>query len=353
MPSFQSILSSLELAIPVAKVASQLRKAVKNQVVPVTTLQSFEAQLESVVHAWPEVLQSSSTSYLDPNMLWLATAIPCMSLLLHRHNLTPVSTNEERASALDSCRLAAQATAHLVSRTFLQHPTTQTDSYIDPARASLSWEQRVGSMTIAHLCVHLWRSALILCLCLDFNSAATCAHLSTAIGNKRKINVACSHNMVFFLMQLSDRLNNRKSPEGSRGAYQAPGSVRRPVQVEEDEEMIAYATGDLQGDARGSWVWTGLENDQGVMDVDSKASTQERRRREGGSGSSEKHTSRSPRLDETNDEWPRVMSLLHNLRPYQRRHPPRLSSAGSSGDSRSRSGYSPGSSKRISIANII
>jgi len=112
--------------------------------------------------------------------------------------------------------------------------------------------------------------------------------------------------------------------------------------------MIAYATGDLQGDVRSSWVWSSGEAD--ATTSNSGERNPERQRR-----SSEDHDmNRSPAVDEDTNEWPRVMNMLQNLRPYQRQHAPRLSSGGSSGDARSRSGYSPtGSSKRISIANII
>lgn len=344
-PPDQQVFTFLELAIPIAKMVAQMRKAFKNQVVPNTTLQALEQQLDSIALSWPELLQPTASSYLDPNLLRVATAFSCMSLLLHRHNLNPASSLEERNAALEACLHAAQTTAQLVNRTFQPPPTVQSDGYTDPARASLSWEQRVASTTPAHLCSDLWRCTLILCLCLDIDSAITCVRFSAAIGSRRRINVACSRNLKFFLTQITNRLNQQTSPpDGSRSGMSASATSKRPPRIDQDEEMIAYATGDLQGDARSSWVWTSGETDTSGASSDNAG---------GRNAGGDQNMDPSPRADEEVDEWPRVMSMLQSLRPYQQQRPPQLSSGGSSGESRSRSGYSPGSSKRISIANII
>jgi len=172
--------------------------------------------------------------------------------------------------------------------------------------------------------------------------------VSAAIGSRRRINIACGRNLRFFLTQVSDRIERNTSPENApRSGHAPPDGLGRLPRIDQDEEMIAYATGDLQGDARSSWVWTGAE----MMGAASSAEDAQYQRRRADEDS---NMDQSPRFDEEIDEWPRVMGLLQSLRPYQRqRLPPQLSSGGSSSDNRSRSGYSPGSSKRISIANII
>jgi len=172
-----------------------------------------------------------------------------------------------------------------------------------------------------------------------------CAQVSAAIGSRRKINIACSRNVRFFLTEISGRLNIQANPEISRADL---GTLRRPLRLDQDEEMIAYATGDLQGDLRGSWVWSGGDADGASSNEGERKPGRQRR------SSEDYDMNRNSTIEEDNNEWPRVMSMFQTLRPYQRQQPPRLSSGGSSGDARSRSGYSPtGSSKRISIANII
>jgi hypothetical protein len=93
------------------------------------------------------------------------------------------------------------------------------------------------------LCRHVWRCTLILCLRGDFNSALTCIHFSKAIGSARKLNVACGRNLAFFLDQLVGRIQ-----------------AGMPQQdMESDLELLAYASGDLQGDVDSGFVWNGVQ----------------------------------------------------------------------------------------------
>ena len=65
---------------------------------------------------------------------------------------------------------------------------------------------------------------------------------SVAIGTTRKINTACGKNIIFFLEQLAERVRRTDG---------------RPYQVADDEELLAYASGDLQSSLEHSWAWAG------------------------------------------------------------------------------------------------
>lgn len=84
----------------------------------------------------------------------------------------------------------------------------------------------------------------MLCFRGDYESALICLRLSATVGTLRKINVACGKNLEFFLSRLLDRMRS-----GSGGHHQ----------LEHDEEMIVYVSGDLQGMKDLSWVWAGSE----------------------------------------------------------------------------------------------
>jgi hypothetical protein len=91
-------------------------------------------------------------------------------------------------------------------------------------------------------CLHLWRCMLVLCFRGDYDAAFMCLHVSTAIGKTRKINSACGKHLVFFLDQM---LSRARSGRGS------------PQQLEHDEEILAYVSGDVQASVDHSWVWAG------------------------------------------------------------------------------------------------
>ena len=83
----------------------------------------------------------------------------------------------------------------------------------------------------------------MLCLRGDFKSALICAEVSSTFGDARPVNVSCGKYLAFFL----DRLL-QKAQLGLR------------ADLENDEEMIAYVSGDLQGNIEQSWVWHGKES---------------------------------------------------------------------------------------------
>lgn len=92
------------------------------------------------------------------------------------------------------------------------------------------------------LCTHIWRCVLLLLFRAEYAAALVCVQASATIGDARSVNAACGRYIAFFLKLILDRLR-REEPAG----------------LEQDEEMMAYVSGDMQSTADGSWIWQGSE----------------------------------------------------------------------------------------------
>lgn len=333
----------LELMTAVARVVARIKKTLRRPHVGGETLSMFEKQLESVMNTFPEPIHPRSSTYLDPALFWVTTTVANTKYMLHRQNISPRVSPTERAAAMNNCVLAAQTTARTVSRSMQPCPSSPR-IYLDPARASMDWESRIRSFTPSLLCTHLWRCILMLSLALDFTSAATCARVSATIGELRPINTACGRNLVFFLERLKDRV--------------ASGLGQRH-QLENDEEMLAYVSGDLQADPVHAWVW---ERESPVAGLSGEPHV--------GSTSGFQQINQPPEIEVETDDWggwARVQSLLvdlqqdHEQRQALQRLPPLRpqptgggpTSEGGSMAPRQRGRHSSEAAERVSIASII
>lgn len=335
--------SPVEVNMPLVRHYDQLRRAMKVRPVPPTTLETFEGIFASIAEAMPEPLQPYSTTYLDPYMFRVTMALPNARIMLHRQNLSPVCSAEECRIALNACAGAAQLSVRLIMRSLQQAPHVP-QPFTEPGRANLPWELRVRSSTPSLVCTHLWRCILVLALALDFNGALTCVRVSAAIADLRKINVACAKYLIFFLERLTDRF---RAGQGER------------YQLEQDEEMLAYASGDLQEDARGSWVWTEAESPSRELPGLYSANTSPVER--------SPDEASPPQSSVYGLDWQRVETLLVGLRQEQQRQRPfpafqhartQSMQSASQPDAAGRTAtpntaFSPGGNERMNIANII
>lgn len=219
--------------IQITRVHTPLYQALKSSIIHPQALQSFDEQFRAKVMLMPDAYRNGSHAALD------TTAIPPLFTLLsaqfhlYRRNLTPACHPPERAEALNRCISVAQDTAKYVSRVL--HSPDKLDS-------DRPWHARVALVTSNMVCLHLWRCMLVLCFRGDYDAALVCLHLSSAIGNTRRINTECGKNTLFFLDQLLGRVRSGN------------GSLQ---QLEHDEEMLAYVSADAQASVEHSWVWTG------------------------------------------------------------------------------------------------
>jgi hypothetical protein len=210
-----------------------LYQALKSSIISSQTLQSFDEMFREKGSLLPEAYRLNSSAALETTALPPVFTLLSAQFHLHRRNLTPVCRAPARAEAMSRCVSIAQDTAKYISRTL--HTPTKPDS-------EKTWQVRATLMASNMVCLHLWRCMLVLCFRGDYDAAFMCLHLASAIGKTRRVNGECGRNIVFFLDRLLDRIRN------------GHGS---PQQLEQDEEMLAYVSGDVQGNMEHSWVWAG------------------------------------------------------------------------------------------------
>lgn len=219
--------------IQITRLYMPLYQALKSSFIHPRVLQNFDEQFRAKAMVLPEAYGKGSQAVLDT-----AAIPPIFSMLsaqfhLYRRNLTPSCLPNERAEALGRCTLVAQDTAMYISRSLHSPPKLESDK---------PWQTRVIFVASNMICLHLWRCMLVLCFRGDYDAALMCLHLSSAIGNTRRINVECGKNILFFLDHLLGRIRS---------------GFATPQQLEQDEEMLAYVSADAQGSVEHAWVWTG------------------------------------------------------------------------------------------------
>jgi hypothetical protein len=148
-------------------------------------------------------------------------------LMLHRHNLSPFCRPEARYRAVEACVNIALNTSQLMSR--CMGPTSVTP-----------YDLAVAATTL--MCTHLWRCTLFLLFRGEYEAALTLVQAFSAIGCARNVTVDCGRHIAFFIRCITDRVQS-----GVIGDF------------EQDEELMAYVSADLQSSAENSWVWHGSE----------------------------------------------------------------------------------------------
>ena len=221
--------------IQITRMYAPLYQALKSSAISHQALQNFELQFRSRAQQLPEAYQASSTAALETAALPPLFALLTAQYHLYRRNLSPVCHLTERREAFRQCAAVAQETARYISRTLHNPPKIEMEK---------SWPIRVAPIASNLMCLHLWRSILMLCFRGDYDAALMCSHMLSVVGNMRKIGVGCGKNLVFVLEKLLDRI---RSGRGS------------PQQLDYDEEMLAYVSGDVQASVEHGWAWAGID----------------------------------------------------------------------------------------------
>ena len=324
-PHSSSGLTQFDFMIQVARTVPHLQRAFKNSVIPPPTLESIEDQINRCMTGMPQHHQLKAVDYLDPGPTGPVVYLQNIRLLLHRHNLNPACSLEVRRMALDNCLAAAQDTARILSRIMQDQPpsTPKTANLSTPPPAR--WEDTLRSASSAFLCMHIWRCTLFLAACGDYEGALLCAIASQAIGKQRIVNSVCGRYLEFFLSVLSE-----KGPQ-DRG------------QLVQDDEVLAYVSGDLQSNLDQAWIWqTGkVQSPRGFAP------------------NTERNMYRESEVREW-DAWPNVIAALRRFQEEQRQRQvpshghgsaPPLAPRIDTTVSQQRAQVSP--SNRISIKDII
>lgn len=97
----------------------------------------------------------------------------------------------------------------------------------------------VGSL----LCTRIWRCTLFLHFRIEYAGTLACVQALALIGDVRTVKAACGCYLAFFIPILLARIR-------------AKGHV---PDLDRDEEMIVYVSGDMQGTSDGSWALHGSE----------------------------------------------------------------------------------------------
>ena len=232
MPTPEQSKSPLLPMIQVIGGIAKLLRMLKSRCLGPSVLEAYDTHFNKSIQAFPAMREDRPNQYLDPVELPPMIYLQNARLMLFRHNLSPSCEAYERCEALDKCVAVARDTAHLLSRGIQESPMQQSH----PSNETGSWETRMVSAVSAFFCSHIWRCTLFLCFRGDYENALWCARTSAALGRARPINTACGCYLEFFLYQLLDKRS-------------------RDVQLDSDEELLAYVSGDLQGSFENSWIW--------------------------------------------------------------------------------------------------
>ncbi|KAL2824113.1 fungal-specific transcription factor domain-containing protein [Aspergillus cavernicola] len=229
----QSQKTTLLLAtIHVVRSIGQLTRTLRSTTISPATLETFERHFSACLAIFPEQYHPQSDEYIEPRSLAPIIYLQNARLILHRHNISPFCSPEVRSSALDYCVSVSQETARLLSRCMRSSPVT----------GNREWRSLLATSGGTMLCTHVWRCTLLLLFRQDYESALICVQASSAMSGSRITNSACGRYTVFFLKCLVERLQRNITAD-----------------MEGEEEMMAYVSGDMQGASNGSWVWEGSE----------------------------------------------------------------------------------------------
>lgn len=216
-------------SVHVSRLMAPLAKMFRSLCITNEALTKFETHLGECLKLLPQPLQPSTTTPLDPCLMAPILYFQNTRLLLHRHNLSPSSSPEQRSQAIERCVQAARDTATVLSRCMVPH--TQ----------SPDWEQRFILSSTTIICTHLWRCMLLLLFQQFFDAFYVILRAASAINDARFINICCGRHLSFFIRRLIEY-------------YERGGSL----DPEHDEEILVYVSADLQASTN-SWVWGNAE----------------------------------------------------------------------------------------------
>ena len=294
-------------------------------------LQTYDSYYNSCLGALPLRHQLHAQDYLDPVELPPIMYLQNARLALHRQNLTPLCALDIRSLALDKCAAISRDTAMFLRRSMREPPTGLASPI---SVESDGWEKRMVSAASAFFCTHIWRCTLFLCHRLDFASALVCIKASSTMGNVRPVNIACGKYLEFFVKEITAKWSEH-------------------VRFDEDEELLAQVSGDLQGSFENAWVWREYKTDERLGSRSgTEAPLPGHDRLENGGDESGRQ-----RPEQEWDGWGHIVHMLERCQREMQKTPPRpLSAQTSSVPERRDSGtssHSPAPGNRMSIRDLI
>ncbi|QQK42126.1 C6 transcription factor, putative [Penicillium digitatum] len=224
--------------IHVVRSIGQLTRTLRSATISPATLETFELHFNTCLATFPSQFHPKTDQDLDPRSLAPVIYLQNARLLLHRHNISPFCPDIVRTSAMDYCVSTALDTANILARCMRNYSTHPDPPCINDPRSHFA--SSAGSL----LCTHIWRCTLLLLFRGEYAGALVCVQALSSIGDMRTVNAACGRYLAFFLRRLLVRI------QPSEGNFS---------DVDHDEELMAYVSGDMQGTSDGSWIWHGSE----------------------------------------------------------------------------------------------
>ncbi|KAK2747786.1 hypothetical protein FQN57_001816 [Myotisia sp. PD_48] len=232
----------LLVIVHIMRCVSQLSKAVKGAVISKNTLEIFDRHFRMCLGTFPPNYHMQSNQYLDPRSLSPIIFLQSTRLILHRHNISPACTPETRHIAMNQCLSVANDTTRILSRCMRSPNSTELDT---PSKSpGNDWQYLLAAAANTVLCTHMWRCILLLLFRANYTAALVCVRACAAIGDARAVNISSGRYISFFLKLLLEKDQHYNQADR-----------------EQDEELLAYVSGDLQSGMDGSWVWRNLEPD--------------------------------------------------------------------------------------------
>ncbi|KAJ9489190.1 hypothetical protein VN97_g4090 [Penicillium thymicola] len=260
MPESQQT-TPLLATVHVVRSLGQLTRTLRSATISPATLETFELHFNTCLATFPSQFHPKTDQDLDPRSLAPVIYLQNARLLLHRHNISPFCPDIVRTSAMDYCVSTALDTANILARCMRNYPTNPEPQCTNDPRSHFA--SSAGSL----LCTHIWRCTLLLLFRGEYAGALACVQALSSIGDLRTVNAACGRYLAFFLRRLLVRIR--------------PSEGHIP-DLDRDEEMMAYVSGDMQGTIDGSWVWHGSETGSQLegMGIDVSTPTSSHRRTE-------------------------------------------------------------------------
>ncbi len=315
---------SLLVTVYVVHCISRVIKLLRSPCIASSTLRTFDRQFDTCMAAFPPHWRFTGSRYLEPQNLAPMIYLQNARISLHRHNLSPACSRDVRTAAIDGCVVVARDTLRLLSRVMQTPPTSPQDASVNSAE---SWQARLAAAAFSMLCTHVWRCVLFLCFRAEYKAALRCIHVNAAIGDLRPVNMACGRHLTLFLECLVPKLRRGEGGE-----------------LEDDEELVTYLSGDIQSSSQNSWIWQ-----DNAVDTNTNQTQAQQDDVAGGGHAGEESRPRTATEADDDDEawggWDRVEWILQHLVSDQEQQQQQSARGGQPSTS--------GSSSRISIANII
>ncbi|OQE69606.1 hypothetical protein PENNAL_c0132G09518 [Penicillium nalgiovense] len=216
--------TSLLATIHVVRSISQLLRTLRPAAISPAAFETFELHFNTCLTTITAQFHPENDQEADPRFLAPVIYLQNARLLLHRRSISPFCPGTPSTQ---------------------QKPSPAACTTIQPTQAQDPGSGNDLRLLLAGcvLCTHLWRCTLFLLFRTEYAGALTCVQALALIGDVRIVKAACGRYLAFFLRILLAQIR-------------AKGHV---PDLDRDEEMIAYVSGDMQGTSDGSWVWHGSE----------------------------------------------------------------------------------------------